>query len=78
MDGIWVPEHAGEFTLKGYLVAWFVLAVLALHLRAPAQGFTCMDNISREVQKTLAGEDCAQSLAAPTEKEQQDRAQTGQ
>jgi hypothetical protein len=37
-----------------------------------------MDNISREVQKTLAGEDCAQSLAAPTEKEQQDRAQTGQ
>jgi hypothetical protein len=67
-----------ELTIKGYLVAWFTLAVVALDLRAPAQGSIYVDKTSREMQKTPAREDRARSLAAPTEKEQQDRAQTGQ
>ena len=34
--------------------------------------------ISVGMRKTPAGEDCAGSLAAPTEKQQQDSAQTSQ
>ena len=67
-----------ELTIKGYLVAWFTVAAVMLDLRAPAQGSIYVHKISNGMQKTLPGEHCAQSLAAPTEKQQQDSAQTGQ
>ena len=68
----------GELTIKRPLVAWFMLAVVALDLRAPVRDSICADNASRGMQETLAGEDRARSLAAPTEKQQQNGAQSAQ
>ncbi len=63
-----------DLTAKGYLLARLTVAAVTFDLRAPYRRI----NISRAVQKTLAGEDSARSLAAPTEKQQQDSAQTAQ
>ena len=39
---------------------------------------SCLGNKAGKCKRRWVGEDCARSLAAPTEKQQQDSAQTGQ